>query len=46
MSLDKVFSGWRDFLKEDNINEASEEWMARAENFMEENAEPAAVSNR
>ena len=40
MSLDKVFSGWRDFLKEDNINEASEEWMAHAENFMEQHAEP------
>ena len=43
MSLDKVFSGWRAFLneEEDELTEGSEQWIARAENFIEDNPDPA-----
>ena len=41
MSLDNVFSGWRQFLnEEDELNEGSEEWIAHAENFMDRNTDP------
>jgi hypothetical protein len=43
MSLDSVFKGWRQFLnEEDELTEGSEEWIARAENFIEDNPDPAA----
>ena len=42
MSLDSVFKGWRQFLnEEDELTEGSEEWIARAENFIEDNPDPA-----
>jgi hypothetical protein len=42
MSLDSVFKGWRQFLAEEGeLTEGSEEWIARAENFIEDNPDPA-----
>ncbi len=42
MSLDSVFKGWRQFLaEEDELTEGTEQWIARAENFIEDNPDPA-----
>ena len=42
MSLDNVFKGWRQFLnEEEELTEGSEEWIARAENFIADNPDPA-----